>query len=696
MSAARLPPRLRGCLSVGRVTQRWGCQSGTSCRPVTDGVSVEDGHVNRRRQAELPFPIPMLYGQASAQLTTFPRIPTLSLFSGAGGLDLGFEQAGFEIVACVEIEPAYCRSLEANRGTFFPVETEVHCQDIRDFNPAPFKRKHIQCVIGGPPCQTFSAAGRRSGGVIGTEDQRGQLYSAYCRILDELEPEVFVFENVYGLPGANGGGPWREINAAFESHGYSLYSTVVDAADYGVPQHRERLIMVGTRSAQFVFPLPTHGPDSPTKAELVSVEAAIGDIQEPHERYHHDLGGLYGHLLPEVPEGLNYAFFTAEMGHPQPVFAWRSKFHDLLYKVNRQEPCRTLKASPGKFTGPFHWKNRHFTVEELKRLQTVPDEYALVGSYAKVLEQIGNSVPPQLAYVVAVSVRQQLLQPTAELTYPVRHATFKSTFRQRQRERSAQFKAVARKAIEERFGRFHGQVEPSASAQAKSTRTYCAYQDLFTRRTQTTRPSTGDCIAIVESTEFRRHLRLDMDFVEPKRRRVGAQVDITGLRKYLPDYDSLTLHGVLGSHDGIFHLWQEIEDALVSRSHFFTLIDIYGHYANRGDVVNVTAAFNFRRNGPLERAIKFFSQTNNCGYFQDDVEAWATMGIGKEDVRSVVANMRGLRFDLRTAATHPIIGTGRLICTYPFPLLSPRALVESRVTLDRQKEQGDVAEAIEG
>ena len=640
--------------------------------------------------------MPMLYGQVPAESATLPRIPTLSLFSGAGGLDLGFEQAGFEILACVEIEPAYCDSLEANRGTFFPVDTELYCQDIRDFDPTPLKPRHIRCVIGGPPCQTFSAAGRRSGGVIGTEDQRGQLYSAYCRILDALKPEVFVFENVYGLPGANGGGPWREINAAFESHGYSLHSAVVDAADYGIPQHRERLIMVGTRGAQFVFPLPTHGPDSPTKAELVSVEAAIGDLQDPHERYHHDLGGLYGHLLPEVPEGLNYAFFTVEMGHPQPVFAWRSKFHDLLYKVNPQEPCRTIKASPGKFTGPFHWKNRHFTVEELKRLQTVPDEYALVGSYAKVLEQIGNSVPPQLAYVVAVSVRQQLLQQTGECTYPVRHTTFKSTFRRRQRERSAQFRAVAKKVIEERYGRSHGQSEPNTKAKARSTRTYCAYEDLFTRRTQKTRPSTGDRVAIVESTEFRRHLRLDVDFVEPRRHRVSAQVDITGLRKYLPDYDSLRLHGVLGSHDGIFHLWQEIEDALVSRSHFFTLIDIYGHYANRGDVVNVTTAFNFRRNGPLERAIRYFSQTSQCGYFQDEVEAWNSMGIRKQEVPSVVANMRGLRFDLRTSETHPIIGAGRLICTYPFPLLSPRALVESRVTLNREREQHEAAGAIEG
>jgi DNA (cytosine-5)-methyltransferase 1 len=334
------------------------------------------------------------------------RIRTLSLFSGAGGLDLGFLAAGFDIVGCVEIEPNYCKTLRANVGGNhrFGEATTIHEIDIRKFDTAPYKNSGIQCVIGGPPCQTFSAAGRRSGGVIGTEDERGQLFQAYCRVLDELQPEVFVFENVYGLPGANKGEPWREICAAFSERGYRLNWAVVDAADYGVPQHRERLIMIGSRSKCFAFPIPTHGPDSNGGSELVSVAQAINDLQSDDEPFHDKLGGMYGHLLPLVPEGLNYAYFTAEMNHPAPVFAWRSKFHDLLYKVDRNSPCRTLKAQPGKFTGPFHWKNRHFTTAELKRLQSFPDDYELQGSNAVILEQIGNSVPPRLAEVIAVCV----------------------------------------------------------------------------------------------------------------------------------------------------------------------------------------------------------------------------------------------------------------------------------------------------
>ena len=227
-------------------------------------------------------------------------IPTLSLFSGAGGLDLGFIQAGFAIKGCVEIEDAYCATLRANenRGLNVDGAPTIHCEDIRKFNAKQYRSLGIRCVIGGPPCQTFSAAGRRSGGVIGIEDERGQLFRAYIHVIEELKPEVFVFENVYGLPGANGGKPWQAIVGAFNKLGYQLKAEVVDSADYGVPQHRERLIMVGHRKGEFVFPLPTHGPDSSGGEPLQSVEKAIADLQNPKEPCHDNLGGMYGDLLP--------------------------------------------------------------------------------------------------------------------------------------------------------------------------------------------------------------------------------------------------------------------------------------------------------------------------------------------------------------------------------------------------------------
>jgi DNA (cytosine-5)-methyltransferase 1 len=214
-------------------------------------------------------------------------------------------------------------------------------------------------------------------------------------------------------------------------------------------------------------------------------------LQDPDEEEHNNLGGLYGHLLPLVPLGLNYAFFTREMGYPEPIFAWRSKFHDFLYKVDPNYPCRTIKAQPGKFTGPFHWKNRHFTVEELKRLQSFPDDYAIVGSYSKTVEQIGNSVPPLLASVVAISVKEQLLRPVSVLAYPCRPVGFIPTFRQRQRERTHHFKDVASRIIAERF-------HPSNGAEAKSPKQpqrafYVTYEGFSKRKSQRESPASLQC-----------------------------------------------------------------------------------------------------------------------------------------------------------------------------------------------------------
>jgi DNA (cytosine-5)-methyltransferase 1 len=617
------------------------------------------------------------------------KIPTISLFSGAGGLDLGFLAAGFDIRGCVEINPDYCATLRANIGhsAGFGSKTQVHSTDIRSFDPGQYADAGIECVIGGPPCQTFSAAGRRSGGVIGTADERGQLFQSYCHILDQLHPKVFVFENVYGLPGANGGGPWREITSAFASRGYTLRAEVVDAADYGVPQHRERLIIVGYRDGNYEFPEPTHGPDSKSGNPLVSVEDAIANLQDPKEPYHDNLGGMYGHLLPLVPEGLNYAFFTAEMGHPEPVFAWRSKFHDLLYKVDRGSPCRTIKAQPGKFTGPFHWKNRHFTAAELRRLQTFPDDYELVGSSAKVLEQIGNSVPPRLAHVIAVSVREQLLDKRRiGLEFPVRPAGFRSTFRQRQRERTKHFSKVASSAIASRPKGHQAKKAKAAASVAQGrdrspAQYFLAPTSLFDRHHHAQRQveaKDGYSVRVREKGSA-----IQMVFARLGKRQIQkSRLTITGLSKYLPNYDSLSVTAAIDKPIDVFHLWAAVEEALVARSEFFTLIDIYGHYANRGDTVKVKADWQWPAS-LFGRTLNWLTSSERCGDFVEVKEVLKELRCTKPQLEQVVAELRAVRFDFRTSETHPIIGADRVLCTYPFPLLSPRALVESRVKLIR-------------
>lgn len=186
---------------------------------------------------------PDLFGTAISKYlkdNNIPTIRTLSLFSGAGGLDIGFHDVGFDIIESVEIENKFCQTLELNSGEGKRFEhSKVNCIDIREFSAEHLGK--IDFIIGGPPCQTFSAAGRRANGVLGTTDARGVLFREYVRLLQELSPIGFLFENVYGIIGAQGGEPWAEILKSFSDVGYKLFYRIVDAADYGVPQHRERL-----------------------------------------------------------------------------------------------------------------------------------------------------------------------------------------------------------------------------------------------------------------------------------------------------------------------------------------------------------------------------------------------------------------------------------------------------------------------
>ena len=611
-------------------------------------------------------------------LNNAPKV--LSLFSGGGGLDIGFHEAGYEIVGCVEIVDQFCETLRRNcqRGKFLDKDTVILCEDIRKFDATQFADSGIECVIGGPPCQPFSAAGRRAGGVLGVQSEKGMLFESYCHVLSIVKPKVFIFENVYGLTGANRGNAWNEIYTAFTDLGYSISSEILDAADYGVPQHRERLILVGCLNGQFRFPLPTNGPDSPSGKKLVSIYDAIKDLQRPDDNGE-EIGGLYGHLLPLVPEGLNYSFFTKEMGYPQPLFAWRSKFHDFLHKADRNEPSRTLKAQPGKFTGPFHWNNRHFSIAELKRIQSFPDEYELTGNQGQVMMQIGNSVPPRLAKVLAVSVKEQLLRPQEHFTYEVRPEGFKSTFRQRQRESTAKYKEIARKEIKKRFGNKNAKKGSWSYHQER----FFVYSSMFEKDILENCPKedlTNKFLPTYRVVLDGKQNNLDVKVVQLySKPSLRFNVRISGLEKYLQKIDTLNMESWLESNTQFFCAWDAIQESLVNVSQFFSLIDIYGHYANRGDTVKVETIFDkevLEGNDPIYRALNYFGNSAHCGLFISKQEVAESIGVELTDLTPLLNRLRSLRYDVRTSATHPTITSDDILCTYPFPMLSGKAMFD--------------------
>ncbi len=353
------------------------------------------------------------------------RFTALSLFSGAGGLDLGAESAGLRVVFAVENDETAVETLNRNRTRFFPSLPETRPLDITSLEPIEvMKETGLDCgeldlLIGGPPCVAFSKSGfhleyKRLG-----LDPRAGLLGDYYRFLEALRPKAFVMENVFGLAYRNQSAAFfHALQASILELGYSFQYQVLNAADYGVPQNRQRLFIIGSRDARaLLFPKATHwGVHERRKppADVDSLhphvtagEALASVVSEPEPE--EVVNGKYGHLLPEIPPGGNYLHFTSHEGHEKPLFEWRSRYWTFLLKLDPDRPSPTIQGQPGPYVGPFHWENRRLRIPELKRLHGFPDDYALAGTRRQVQLQVGNAVPPFLGEVVARSVLDQAL-----------------------------------------------------------------------------------------------------------------------------------------------------------------------------------------------------------------------------------------------------------------------------------------------
>jgi DNA (cytosine-5)-methyltransferase 1 len=193
--------------------------------------------------------------------------------------------------------------------------------------------------------------------------------------------------------------------------GYCCDWRVINAADYGVPQLRERCFVVGVLDGEFSFPSPTHAK-APKKGQRkwVTAGAALNDLdtEEAANEYGHAAGGRFRHLLDQIPPGENYLFLTAERGHPNPQFIYRSRYWSYLLKLSPDLPSWTIQAKRSNNMGPLHWRNRVLRIEEVKRLQTIPDEFVLVGDVNSRWRQVGNAVPPLLARQLGQAIRAAL------------------------------------------------------------------------------------------------------------------------------------------------------------------------------------------------------------------------------------------------------------------------------------------------
>lgn len=587
-----------------------------------------------------------------------PKIRTLSLFSGAGGLDIGFHDVGFDIIESVEIEEKFCQTLKLNSGNGKRFNnSKVNCIDIREYTGNHLG--NIDFIIGGPPCQTFSAAGRRANGVLGTTDARGVLFREYVRLLQELSPVGFLFENVYGIIGAQRGEAWKEILESFSDVGYKLYYRIVDAADYGVPQHRERLIIVGLKNGEFKFPRPTHGPDSLDDEQFYNAETAITGVTLSEEESKSGIGGRYGALLDDIPPGLNYSFYTEEMGHPNPVFAWRSKFSDFLYKADPNTPVRTIKASGGAYTGPFHWNNRFFAYPEYKRLQTFPDDYEISGTKQIAVKQIGNSVPPQLARMMALAIRQQVFNTQFPFTLSLLDDSEELTFRKRKRQLTAIYRKKAQIAIES--------IKENHIVLPDSHKYYCSMTENF--RFKEVKKSEAEYeisvvwretldIAVKPMKNILNAPVISIDIV-PNGVNWNLGVSRVRLMTYADQIKAFTV------------AWKAFDHELIINSIKADIVQLNGYYQYVPKLKCECTFYNEVKYGNILSKVVSGELVANLVSSTDLSDCWST---SERELIEVAQFLRSLGYEIRNHGTNPQIEEGNWLIPYAFPTLTPQSV----------------------
>lgn len=232
-----------------------------------------------------------------------------------------------------------------------------------------------------------------------------ETLTGYLNVLRATRPRAFVLENVAGMAYGVHRSALDAVLSAGSEFGYEVHWRVLNAADYGVPQIRQRLFVVGVpKGSIFSWPSPTHAKTPEDSSDVVvkpwmTAGEAIGDLDtdENADDTGHFAGGKHHELLRQIPPGQNYLYFTTERGHPNPQFEWRSRYWSYLLKLSPDLPSWTVQARRSNNMGPLHWRNRILRVSEVMRLQSFPDDWKLVGRIENQWRQVGNAVPPLLA-----------------------------------------------------------------------------------------------------------------------------------------------------------------------------------------------------------------------------------------------------------------------------------------------------------
>jgi DNA (cytosine-5)-methyltransferase 1 len=339
----------------------------------------------------------------------------ISLFSGCGGLDLGLQRAGFRIIAATDFDPIVALSHKKNFPNTPFINERIGVVSASALRAAAGlgRNESIDLLAGGPPCPPFSKSRfyRKDKPRSLNDPVAIETIGGYLRLLKDLRPRAFVLENVKGLAYGVHQDALTVIRRRAERLGYEVSVAVLNAANFGVPQIRERCIVIGSLTGEIEFPSPTHskiGDDG--RLPWVTSGEVLADLDTTAnaDDKGHFAGGQHNALLRKIPPGDNYLFFTKKRGHPTPKFAWRSRYWSFLLKLSPNLPSWTIQARRSNNMGPFHWRNRILRIDEIKRLQTFPDTFALAGTIEQQWRQVGNAVPPLFADKLGLAIYDQL------------------------------------------------------------------------------------------------------------------------------------------------------------------------------------------------------------------------------------------------------------------------------------------------
>lgn len=332
---------------------------------------------------------------------------SIELFAGAGGLALGLEQAGFAHIGLVEVDRSAANTLIVNRPQW-----NVLCEDIAKTTQRNLEEEFkinkgdLDLLSGGAPCQSFSYAGKR----LGLQDVRGTMFYHYATFLDKLQPKMFLFENVRGLLTHDKGKTFKTILNIFMDQGYKTCYKILNAWDYGVPQKRERLIVIGIRndlSDKCEYHFPQKYSYHPIMRDVILDVNPTKEECARYSKYKEEVfslvppGGYWRDIDPKIAK--EYMKTCWNMGGGRT---------GILRRIGLDEPSLTVLTNPGmKQTDRCHpLEVRPFSYRENARIQTFPDTWKFCGKLSEKYKQVGNAVPVNLAKEIGLSIKKTLEQ----------------------------------------------------------------------------------------------------------------------------------------------------------------------------------------------------------------------------------------------------------------------------------------------